>query len=247
MFSAMDLGQGTPQDDALAEALAAVASSARIMLLRQMRTPKALREIELRTVGSRDPAPLRESGEPRTLSRQAVKTHLDRLVEIGVVSARETERDYGPTVEYVVNHQRLFAIAEEVRELAKIRPTAEPQEPTLHGGQAASNFDLKGPCLVLVKGLDEGRTFDLPSPAAGRGEWVIGRRRGLHVALDFDPFVSTENSSIVYDAGSYFLQDLPDNRNGTLLNFRRLPSGGRHALGTGDLIGVGRSLMMFRR
>lgn len=42
------------------------------------------------------------------------------------------------------------------------------------------------------------------------------------------------------------LEDLPGSRNGTTLNFLPLPRGGRSELHHGDLIGVGRSLRLFR-
>jgi DNA-binding transcriptional ArsR family regulator len=243
-----DPGRGTPQDERLAEALGALANATRLMLLREVRAAKALREIELRAVGARDPAELRGAGlgAPRTLSRQAVRMHLERLVEAGVVVARDTERAYGSTVEYALNHQRLYALAEEVRELAKMRPAEEPAEPTLRGGPPAAQHPARGPCLVLVKGLHEGRAFGLAHAGPGPREWVIGRKRGLAVSLDFDPYTSAEHAAIVLEGGAYHVQDFPESRNGTLLNFQPLARGSRHGLRTGDVLGVGRSLLLFR-
>jgi DNA-binding transcriptional ArsR family regulator len=229
-------------DDTLAAALVALGSPTRLALLRAVRAPKALREIDVRIA---DPAA--PGAPPRPLARQTVKEHLDRLLEAGLVTAREAERDYGPTVEYSLNHQELFGLAELLRELARLRPVAEPRNPTVEGLAPPPPFDLAGPCLVLVKGLDDGRVFDLPAPAIGRKEWVMGRSRGADIALDFDQFISAENTAITWEDGTYFVRDLEESRNGTTLNYQPLPKGTRRALRTGDLVGVGRALLMFRR
>lgn len=236
----MELDGGLPRDAKLAEALAALANPVRLALLRQVRTPKALSEIRIR------PMEVGPGGADRALARQTVKTHLDRLVEIGVVIPREGEREYGATTEYLLNHQTLYALAEEFRELAKLRAAADPGGVTRAGEEHAPATDLRRPCLMLVKGLEEGRTFDLTPPTAGRRDWMIGRRRGLDVSLDFDPFVSTEHAAVTWDGKAYLLHDQPESRNGTFLNFRPLDKGAPARLQTGDVIGVGRSLLMFR-
>jgi|GEM_PF-991118 len=231
--------QETPEAE-LSDALAALSNPVRIALLRRLQSPKALREIDVEHPQG-DP-----EGRSRPLARQTVKEHLEKLVPVGIVSAKPAERDYGETIEYVVNHQRVFAIAEALRELAKIRPAQEPTGHTVQRPAPPTPFKIQGPCLVLVKGLDEGRTFQLAAPRTGPKTWTIGRRRGSAIPLDFDPFVSTENAAVLWDGAGYFVQDLPESRNGTTLNFQDLPKGGRQPLATGDLIGVGRSLLMFR-
>lgn len=227
-------------DPKLSEALAALGNPVRLALLRQLRLPRALSEIRVSVRG--------EDGSPeRLLARQTVKEHLDRLVQVGFVVTREAERGYGATVEYVLNHQTVFAASEELRELAKLRPEAEVAAATRPGGSAARQPGVaEGPSLVLVRGLGEGRLFDVTPPPTGRREWVIGRRRGLPVTLDFDPYVSTENAIVLWEDGVHFVQDVAESRNGTTLNFEPLPRGTRRALRTGDLIGVGRTLLMFR-
>lgn len=201
-------------DERLAEALAALASPARLAMLRQTSAPKLLPEIR--------------AGAPPD-----VREHLDLLLAAGVVTPRETEREHGPAVEYALNAQALFAIAEEIRDLARARPT------TAAGVRA-------GPRLVLVKGIGEGRAFDLAPPADGAREWVIGRRRGLDVTLDFDPFVSTQNAVVKWERGAHHVADLPESRNGTSVNFAPLPAGEWAPLAPGDVVGVGRSLLVYR-
>src|SRR5688572_7469250 len=110
---------------ALTEALEVLASPARMYLLREVRVPKTLKEIKVR-IPEKD-----AGGRDRILARQSVKEHLDRLVEIGVVLARETQREYGETIEYILNHQRLFAISESFRALAKLRPAESPDGRTI--------------------------------------------------------------------------------------------------------------------
>lgn len=223
-------------DVRVAEALGALAHDVRVALLRELRTPKALREVEIR---------VREAdGRERPLARQTVKEHLDRLVEAGAVLARDAERAYGPTVEYVVNHQALYALSEELLSLARLRPLAEIENATVAQDAARSGDPAEGPRLVLVKGVDEGRTFDL-RPGA-RTSWVLGRRRGADIPLDHDPFVSSDNARVVWDGSRYLVEDLPDSRNGTRLNFAPLAKGTRHPLASGDVIGVGRTLLVFR-
>lgn len=225
-----------PPDAALADALAALSSLPRLALLRELRVPKTLREIEVRASEG-------EAESERNISRQSVRKHLDRLLEVGVVAARDAEREYGATVEYVVNHQKLYALSEAFRGLARLRPVAEPPVPTMRASEAEAG-PIRGPCLVLVKGLEEGRAFPLAPPPPSRG-WVLGRRRDAEVSLDFDPFVSAENSVVEWAGGHHVLRDLATSRNGTVVNFRPIPKGGSVPLRHGDLVGVGCSILMF--
>ncbi|HUR69723.1 MAG TPA: FHA domain-containing protein [Candidatus Thermoplasmatota archaeon] len=239
----MDLEASAAQDDALARSLVALAHPSRLALLRQLRAPKTLREISLRP-GASAGGGSSAGDEGRSISRQAVREHLDRLMGIGVVHASEAERDYGETTEYSLNHQALYALSEEFRGLARLRPASEPVLATVARPGLAAESAPEGPCLVLVKGLDEGRSF--PLVAAHKQQWTIGRRRGLDVSLDFDPFVSTENTVVSHARGAFSIEDLPDSRNGTLVNFLPLAKGERRALRSADVIGVGRSLLVFR-
>lgn len=223
-------------DDALSEALAALASPQRLQLLRQLRAPKVLRDVSLSAEGE---------GGGRPLARQTVSTHLEKLVAAGLVTSRETDRGYGATTEYVLNHQAIFFLSEELRTLARLRPLAEPESVTLQGASQRPGA-LAGPCLLLVKGADEGATFPLPAKSGTPRAWVLGRRRGVEVCLDFDPYLSSENSVVRWDGAAFHVEDLPQSRNGTTLNFSPLLRGERRRLAHGDIVGVGRSLLEFR-
>ncbi len=228
-------------DERMTVALTAIAHPVRLALLRELRAPKVLREIEVRPSG---PAP-RAAGLPdRNLARQSVKEHLDRLVASGIVIARDAERTRGPTTEYVLNNQELFALSEQIRLLARLKPAAEPAKDTIAETPALPSSPVTGPRLILVKGVDEGRVFSLAS--AGAARWTIGRRRSAEVPLDFDPFASSDNAVVVREESRFVIADVAGSRNGTTLNLVPLPSGDRSPLRHGDLVGVGRSYLLFR-
>jgi predicted component of type VI protein secretion system len=92
--------------------------------------------------------------------------------------------------------------------------------------------------------VEEGRFFAL-EPRPGRA-WRIGRRAGSEVCLDYDGYLSQLNSRIRFAAGRFVVEDVAGNRNGTRVNWAPLPPGGERTLSAGDLVGVGRSLLLFR-
>lgn len=224
-------------DDRLVATLAALAHPVRMELLRQLRSPKAMRDLSVQGAAS---------DRVRTLARQSVREHLDRLLDAGMVLSREAEREYGRTTEYTLNHQAFFALSEEMRGLARMRPSAEPEHQTVQAGPVEAGHAPRSPCLVLVKGADEGRVFSLAPPSSGRAAWVVGRRRGADVALDFDPFASSDHALVEWDGERHAVRDLPESRNGTTLNFHALEKDRAYPLRTGDVVGVGRSLLIFR-
>lgn len=221
-------------DEVLASSMSALSNPIRIALLRALRRPLALNEIEVRAT---------EEGSDRPLARQSIRRHLDVLLEHGLVLARPAERSYGSTVEFVTNHQRAFLLSDELLRLARLRPLVEPSVETV-GGAAPRVAAAEGPRLILVRGADEGATFDL-RPTEGAHEWAIGRRRGLAVTLEYDPAISAENSRIAWRGGAHWISDNPTSRNGTFVNFARLARGEEVPLRHGALVGVGRSLLTY--
>lgn len=223
------------EDETVARALATLGSETRLAILRLVRTPKRLRDIELEGAHAASGA---------TISRQAVREHIDRLMEVGIVVERASDGDARSPREYLLNHQAIFALAEEMKGLARLRPFVEVSLDTAPLIPPAAS-PSEGARLVLVKGLDEGVVYDLRPEYAPTGEWTIGRRRGLAVSLDFDPFVSAENAVIRWSGGKHLLRNAPESRNGTRLNLRPMESEEERALRHGDLIGVGRSLLLY--
>jgi len=218
-----------PSDDATVEGLQAVASSVRLSILRALRLPRKLNAITV--AGERFDA-------GSVLARQSVRRHLDTLLEAGLVSRLDAEGDE----QYTVNHLRLFSLAEEVRDLARLRSALEPADETQTIARAPPSVPA-GKRLVLVRGLDEGATF--PLVEGTEGLWRIGRRRGLEVCLDYDAAVSSLNAMVRETPQGVFVEDAQGSRNGTWHNFAKLPEGGRAPLRHGDVIGVGRSLLLY--
>lgn len=228
--------------DRLEEYLSALAYGSRLELLNILRFPKNVQDIRIA------PRQVRAGENPdRPVARQTVQGHLDKLVEIGLVVSRDAPERRGK--EYLVNPQRFYLILEELRKVGTITADAPvPHDGTVDLGWVRAEHPQAGPRLLLVHGMHEGRSFPLRKEALqeGRG-WVIGRREGLHVSLEYDPFVSSENAEIVQSGRDYVLLDLRSSKNGTHLNWRRLEKDERPVLASGDVVGVGRSLLVFRR
>ena len=216
-------------DDLTVDALQALASRVRLSILRALRAPRKLNAI---SVGGE------RADAGSVLARQSVRRHVDTLVEAGVVSRLDADGEE----QYMVNHLRLFTLAEEVRDLARLRSALEPEAATQTVAEA-SRAATGGTRLVLVRGLEEGATFPL-APGEG-GLWRIGRRRGLEVCLDYDAAVSGLNAIVRATEDGHVLEDAQGSRNGTWRNFARLPDGGSAPLRHGDVIGVGRSLLLY--
>lgn len=226
-----------PADAPLVNALAALASPTRLALLRALRTPRILAEIRIRS-------PERDTDAP--LARQSVSKHLAQLVDAGIVATRDVVADRGETVEFFLKHQAVYALSEEVRDLARLRSTVDAPEATVQKDGRGAARAIRPPCLVLVKGLEDGTTFDLTPDPPRVTEWVVGRRRGLAVRLDYDPYVSAENTSIRWTrAEGHVASAIPESRNGTLVNYEALRPGERRPLRHGDLLSVGRSTLSY--
>lgn len=224
--------------------LKALAQANRLELLDRLRTPRTLDEIHL------TPTVAVEMGsQERVMSRQGVQNHLDRLIDVGIVRVGPTDRKGKRGIlEYRLDGARLFALIEELRNLTR-EPAAATVDPlaTQSLAEPSTLTWADGPKLVLVHGVREGRVFpllqkDLRPP---RG-WILGRAPGVPVRLDYDPFVSLENAEIVQENGKFRLLDLRTARNGTYLNWRHLPPGSETTLEAGDVIGLGRTLLVFR-
>lgn len=239
------MAQPSVEYERLESYLKTLAYASRLELLAALRTPKTLDEIHLTPGAS-------QAGEnpDRPISRQAVQNHLDKLHEAGLVRVGETDRKGKRAIhEYTLDQARLFAVCEELRKVSALEPTVALDPNATEGlpeSRGAASWET-GAKLVLVHGVHEGRAFALKPSLThpGRG-WVIGRTADAAIALEYDPFVSLENAEVVQVGRQHRLLDLRSSRNGTFLNWRRLPVGGEATLRSGDVIGVGRSLLVFR-
>lgn len=232
---------GDPIDyDHLEEYLKALAHGRRLELLHILQVPHALADIRI------TPGKDRAGDSPdRIASRQAIQRHVETLQEIGVVVASPTVE--GRSKEYVVDRQRVFQVLEELRRVGTITSGAfVSRDATVDAAVARERELVPGPKVVLVHGFVEGKVFLLRRERGSEARgWVIGRKGDAHVSLDYDPFVSLVNSEILLDRGAWSVRDLGLSRNGTWLNWKRVTSDPM-PLRAGDVIGVGRSLLVFQ-
>lgn len=227
--------------DELSGYLRALAHPSRLELLSQLRVPRTLGEIRLKP--QRDEV---EGNPDRLISRNAAERHLQSLVAIGVVVRRESTRDGRKVDEYTLQHARLFQVVEELRELTHLRPVdpvalAQTEGATV-GGTRAEPVEIRAPQLVLLSGPAEGRVHGLDKGA----RWVVGRSATADVVVDHDPYVSLEHAEVQARGKDLIVHDLPSNRNGTWLNWRPLPRGGSAPLRNGDVIRLGRTLILYQ-
>ena len=233
-----------PDPKKLAEYFRALGHENRIQLLSMLRSPHTLPNIILK------PGPTRLGTSPeRPIARQSVRQHLDVLVEMGLVRVLPARKGVpGATHEYASDHARLFQILEEVRIMTDLPSTHNlALTETAALTSTMTKKPNEGARLVIVHGVQEGREYPLrrSDTKGGRG-WIIGRRPTAHVSLGYDPFVSAENTEIIAEDDGFRVIDLRSARNGTRINWERLPVGGSRPIRSGDVIGVGRSLLIFR-
>lgn len=129
----------------------------------------------------------------------------------------------------------LFTLAEALRSVAdrSIRRADEP----------AAGAD--GPRLLLVHGAPLGRRFAVPRLADPETPIVIGRGSRADVPVEADPYVSARHAALFLVGSVAHVLDL-GSRNGTTLNWTPLPRERAIPLADGDLVGVGRSLLLYR-
>ena len=225
----------------LADVLAVLGYGARLELLDVLRFPHTAGEIRL--------SPHRHAaGEnpDRAISKQAVQAHLDKLVDVGLVRVEQVVIEGRSTHRYVVNAQQLYSLVEDMRALC-VRYAGRGPVGSATGTlqSAAQAAEAQGPRLTLVHGVYEGKPFPLSAETARDGRWVIGRQRLASIALDYDPFVSSEHAFVQRAGESFTITDAPRSKNGTMINWARLPPGGTTALRPGDVVSVGRSHLVF--
>ncbi len=228
--------------EALAEALSALAYASRLELLEILAHPKAASDVRL--VARRRT----EWGEHevRPASRQTIAKHVAKLVAADLV--RETAGVDGDRarVRYATNTARLFDLVEDLRRVSmRVMNPAVDVDETIHSEGVESRLDATGPRFVLVRGAYEDHVYRLSGTNTEDGRWTIGRRKGLAIRLDYDRYVSSEHAHVEAERGGYRLRGREGNRNGTFVNGVRIPDGESRSLRPGDLVAVGRSLLVF--
>jgi ArsR family transcriptional regulator len=222
--------------DSLADVLECVSSRPRLEILSAVRSPKTLSEIRIHAQRNRA-----GEHEARPLARQTVAHHLERLLEVGLVERVQI----GGRDCYVLAHERMYAVVEEFRGLAKLRATMSETSgrPTIEAGEVGDAGLPARPRLLLARGRDDGVGFALGGPVGAR--FTIGRAPDAEVRLDYDPFVSQRNTIVERRADGFVVEDT-GSKNGTLLDWAPLAPGRGVALQDGALIVVGRSVLVFQ-
>lgn len=221
--------------EGLANALSPLSNPTRLELLHYLTRPRYLEEIASKL----------------KMSRQAAQKHVDQLLEIGVIRKQQGHRESGPVVEYLVVPQRLFTINEEFGRLGVLKPeddlnVLERTSPAIPSKTGPSRGGLPPvPMLVLVHGMKIGSQYPLMGPPGSGGAWLIGRDQKADVCLDYDPFASNRHAEVRKTADGFAVVDA-FSTNGTMLNWERLERGEVANLRSGDVIGVGKTLLLFR-
>lgn len=212
----------------LANSLRPLASPVRLRLLRFLTNPHYLEEVASHLM----------------LTRQAARKHLDQLGAIGVIEKRSGVRESGPVTEYVIHPQSIFLIYDEFEKLGSLRRENPPDvmTRTVAGpGQRFAPEPQPGPLLSIVRGFNVGQRFKLQ--AGTSKTWLIGRDERCDLHFDHDPYASNRHAEIRWEKGRFVLTDLRST-NGTTHNWALLPRGGEVELRHGDLVGIGKSLLL---
>jgi DNA-binding transcriptional ArsR family regulator len=225
---------------ALAAHLETLASETRLELLHALRVPRTLSEIRVGATLTRG-----DESPDRPLARQSVAHHIDQLVRQGLV-VRVPGEGSGRGDTYVLNHERLFALVDEMRSLAKLRPVTDPVAEPSRTAERVEDLAAalpEGPRLLVAYGRDDGRAFGLTGPVGK--QWRLGRSSACEVCLDYDPYSSSVHALVVRDGDGYTVID-QGSRNGTAINWILLPPQQPRRLRAGDVLTVGRTVLVFQ-
>lgn len=188
---------------------------------------------------------LEEIGSELKMSRQAARKHLDLLLELGVIERRAGMRETGPVTEYILNPQALFLVHDEFEKLGSLRRRGDHAPGrTLPSAEGGRGPPPAGPAFHVVRGMETGRC--IPLRHGERRAWAIGRDPACEVVVAHDPYASARHAEVRYGPDGFALADL-GSTNGTQLNWAQLPREGQAALRHGDVVGVGKTLLVFSR
>jgi DNA-binding transcriptional ArsR family regulator len=220
-----------------------LADPSRLKLLALLRVPRTVEEIQLAPH-----RPLAGQDRERPMTRQAVRNHLYQLSEANLVRVRLARRDSRRSLqEFVLDPCMLFGIAEDLRQIATLESHAgmDPSE-TLTLQDFQESLWEYGPKLVHLNGPHEGQAMPLDSTRLrdGRG-WILGRAVQSQLCVEYDAYVHLEQAELVRDPQGYSILDLRSAPNPTVINWHVLGRGESQRLRRGDVVQVGRSLLLF--
>lgn len=219
----------------LAHIMKALGNPVRLELLRQLTTPRQLGDIKV------SPHRKEAGGAPkRWMSRASVQAHLEQLLDVGAVRLVNGVREGRSVTLYRIDERQLFGLTEELRDLGRLHGQSDVLDGTAPA--PTERAAAEGPRLVLLNGPLEGQVYSL----GGGGPWTIGRDGTSFLRLAYDPYLSKQNSEIRQKGNHFHVVDLPAARNGTSVNWRAIARGESAKLHSGDVVGVGRTLVLFR-
>lgn len=227
------MGSGRRKTASLAEQFSALANPRRLDLLRFVVQPRYVEEI----------------ASYMGLTRQGAKRHVDALLACGLIEEGRGRRPTGPVTEYRVVPPKVFMLAIELFDLGsgELKDVEGGAGATVKGpaGRRLEESRARVPGLVLAHGFGAGRRFPLLVRPETGDRWTIGRDAEAAIRLDYDPFVSGKHAEVFLEGSHYLVGDLYST-NGTFLNGNQVPRGSPQRLVAGDLVAVGRSLLVFQ-
>ncbi len=230
--------------DDVASVFRALSYPTRLEILRELRAPRVLDEIKV------GPGPSAGQGNPdRTLTRQGIRHHLDQLAEAGLVDVSRATRNQHAAYVYAASPERLFAASQALQELAsigKIHPLPSTNGHHPPPWTSSSQETHTGPRLVVVHGISPGTCFQLNGRDGSDRGWVIGRSDRADIALTHDPYAAEKHAEILPKDGGFALLDLRASDRPTYVDWEALPLGGASQLEPGSVVGIGRTLLVFR-
>lgn len=233
------------EQNSLSDLLKLLADPNRLDLLRQLREPKIVDEIQMTPSRSTN-----ETNPERQLTRQAVRHHLRQLREKDFVRVSARRRPDGREVsEFEVNEQAFYGLVEDLHNLNEYISTSNGHAPMQTSSHTEQDDGWPmGPKLVLVRGLHDGHPYMLTESQRDppRG-WVIGRADHCAVHVGYDPYVADEDAEIMpnENGNGYELIDLRSSNDSAVVNGSAVPFGGKTELDHGDVIKVGSSMFVF--
>jgi DNA-binding transcriptional ArsR family regulator len=190
----------------------------------------------------REPATAGQLAQRFGISRQAMKKHLQVLLDAGLVHVAGGSRPILTAHRYAANPVMLYVFKETVWNLGGFSaPLRLPPIPTAVAEQPRPGSPLSQPGLLLVHGDAPGRWY----PLEERDSWTIGRDPGQDLVVPNDLFASGRHAALARAGDGWTVTDLRS-RNGTWLDFARIPAGRPGPIRTGQVLTVGRSHFVFR-
>lgn len=234
---------------ALARCFRALGYENRLELLSMLTEARTLNDIDLSPANPRP-----SENADRTLTRQGIQYHLDQLLEQGLIQVGQHDPPgQRPRRVYEIDRGRLFLLTEQIQDLLVARQTASSRDGNGEARQATNGDGEQArpptcpnrPYVAVVHGPARGRLITLADHVLSEDRgWVIGRSDDAHIQLPIDSLIADQHAEILRDDRGFEVLDLRTSGR-TEVNWDPVPLGGSRRLASGDVIGVGHSLLVF--